>query len=355
MVRRLIPIAATVFWLAGTFLLFLPLPQRIEAEKTYTCFWQNGVTQESYASVFSSFAGADENYMYFERDGETGMILASQAYGAAYRILKAGSYAEVLALSREKCTRLERAVLMRIFSRRLWYANGLLVWNGETLVSAEAPPAGYDGTLTVFSGFPTAGTIADLGVTALDCREGVEVSASHFEGTQVAQISVVPPYASDGSVVTLETAGGRRIVCAAPTATSLVLPDADFADEGALAACASLCELTLPFAGSAKSGAGSEREGLFAHLFVSDFGYRVPETLAKVTVTGGVLTANAFYACPMIEEINACEVAVRDIDCDAFIGMDGLRVLHSPRADVCLTGHFIKTLLPCGCTQFTRI
>lgn len=355
MVRRLIPIAATVFWLAGTFLLFLPLPQRIEAEKTYTCFWQNGVTQESYASVFSSFAGADENYMYFERDGETGMLLASQAYGAAYRILKAGSYAEVLALSREKCTRLERAVLMRIFSRRLWYANGLLVWNGETLVSAEAPPAGYDGTLTVFSGFPTAGTIADLGVTALDCREGVELSASRLAGTQVAHISVAPPYASDGSVVTLGTAGGRRIVCAAPTATSLVLPDADFADEGALAACGSLRELTLPFVGSAKSSAGSNFEGLFAHLFVSDFRYRVPETLTKVTVTGGVLAANAFYACPMIEEVNACNVFAQNIDRDAFVGMAGLRSLHTPRADVRLTGSFTASPLACGCTQYTRI
>ena len=355
MVKRLAVLAAAALWLVGTALLFPPPPRRSAAEETYLCQWQDGVTQESYASVFAGFSGADDAHIFLERDGKTGTIVASQAYRTAYRTLDTGSYAQVLSLSQEACMRPERAALMRTFSCRLWYANGLLSWNGETLIAADAPPAGYDGTLTIFAGFPAAGTIAGLGVTALDCREGVELSASRLAGTQVAQISVVPPYASDGSVVTLETAGGRRIVCAAPTATSLVLPDADFADEGALAACGSLRELTLPFVGSAKSGAGSDWEGLFAHLFVSDFGYRVPETLARVTVTGGVLMANAFYACPMIEEINACEVAVRDIDCDAFIGMDGLRVLHSPRADVCLTGHFIKTLLPCGCTQFTRI
>lgn len=355
MVKRLAVLAAAALWLVGTALLFLPPPRCSAAEETYLCQWQDGVTQESYASVFAGFSGADDAHIFLERDGKTGTIVASQAYRTAYRTLDTGSYAQVLSLSQVACTRPERAALMRTFSRRLWYANGLLSWNGETLIAADAPPAGYDGTLTIFAGFPAAGTIADLGVTALDCREGVEFSASRLAGTQVAHISVAPPYASDGRVVTLDTAGGRRIVCAAPTATSLVLPDADFADEGALAACASLCELTLPFAGSAKSGAGSEREGLFAHLFVSDFGYRVPETLAKVTVTGGVLTANTFYACPTIAEVNVCTVAAQDIDPDAFAGMDGLRSLHTPRADVRLTGTFAASPLPCGCIQYTKI
>lgn len=346
---------AALLWLAGTILLFFPLPQGIAAEQTYLCFWESGVTEESYASAFADFAGADEARIFLQRDGQTGVIAPSQAYGAAYRTLDAGSYPEVLSLSQEGCTRLERAALVRIFSRRLWYANGLFVWNGETLVSVDAPRSDHDGTLTLFAGFPTAETIAELGVTTIHCREGVELSAARLEGTQVARILVAPPYASDGSVVTLETAGGRRIVCAAPTATSLILPDADYADEGALAACTSLCELTLPFVGSAKSSAGSNFEGLFAHLFVSDSFYRVPETLTKVTVTGGVLAANAFYACPMIEEVNACNVFAQNIDRDAFVGMAGLRSLHTPRADVRLTGSFTAAPLACGCTQYTRI
>lgn len=349
------PVLVAALWLAGTLLLFLPLPQSTAAEQTYLCFWESGVTEESYASAFADFAGADEARIFLQRDGRTGAIAPSQAYSAAYRTLDAGSYSEVLSLSQEGCTRLERAALVRIFSRRLWYANGLLSWNGETLVSIDAPRSDHDGTLTLFAGFPTAETIAVLGVMTLDCREGVEVSAARLAGTQVVRILASPPYASDGSVVTLETAGGRRIVCAAPTATTLILPDADYADEGALAACTSLCELTLPFVGSAKISAGSDYEWLFAHLFVSDSLYRVPETLAKVTVTGGVIAANAFYACPMIEDVNACTVFAQNIDRDAFVGMVGLQSLHTPRADVRLTGSFTASPLACGCTQYTRI
>ena len=39
----------------------------------------------------------------------------------------------------------------------------------------------------------------------------------------------------------------------------------------------------------------------------------------------------------------------------AFAGMDGLRSLHTPRADVRLTGTFAASPLPCGCIQYTKI
>ena len=73
-----------------------------------------------------------------------------------------------------------------------------------------------------------------------------------------------------------------------------------------------------------------------------------------MTVTGGVLTAFAFYACGGLEEIVACGVAEEDVSSQAFLGADGLRVLHSPRRDVRLAGAFSQTALPCGCTLFVR-
>ena len=133
------------------------------------------------------------------------------------------------------------------------------------------------------------------------------------------------------------------------------MPDADFADVGALLACTDLEEVTVPFVGSSKTGAGSSFEGEFAYLFLNGARFEVPSSLKKITVTGGELIAFAFYGCSDVRYISACGLAAEDVSPQAFLGCSSLEQLHSPREDVLLSGEFTQERLPCGCMLFVRV
>lgn len=348
-------VGAGMFALAWAAALLFPLPAAAPvAQERYSCAWEGESTQESYASAYAALAGAGEEGVLLVRGSERGVIAPTQAYEELYSTLTQGSFAPLLAATAQGLTRIERAAVWRTFSPRLWYADEWFAWTGEGVARTQ-PGARFDGsTLVLFSDPPPDVQLAQLGTRTLIFRDAGTVTARDLVGTRIERIFIPAPYAFSKGVVTLDTAGGRRIVCGVPAARTLVLPDADFADEGALLACEELEALTLPFAGSAKSGEGTQFRGEFAHLFCDDGRYRVPPSLKKVTVTGGVLTAFAFYACGGLEEIVACGVAEEDVSSQAFLGADGLRVLHSPRRDVRLAGAFSQTALPCGCTLFVR-
>lgn len=340
-----------LLWAAA---LFLPPPARAgRAEETYVCVWESGMTRESYASAYAGLAGAGQNGVLLRRAGEEGVIAPTAAYLELYALLEEGSLERLLSASVQGVTRIERAALRRTYSARRWYADEWFAWTGEGF-GRTSPPEHEVHTLTVFSGMPSAQTLARIGTERLIVRGEVPLSAADLVGTRIAELEMPAPYLVTDGVVLLDAAGGRRIVCALPVCETLVLPDADYADAGALLACSRLREVSIPFAGSARRSSSGAFDGTFARLFSDGEEFFVPSSLRRVTVRGGELCAFAFYACPGVEEVDCCAVAAEGVSRTAFSGMEGLRRLHCPRADLILTGDFSRETLACGCTLYVR-
>lgn len=355
MKRVLAAVAWIVLFLGWTVALLLPVPAQVGASENYLCVWEDGETTESYASAYAALVGAGEQGILLERDGASGVIAPTEAYARLYDALESDDLARLLAADGTGLSRLEHAAVQRTYSERLWYADEWFSWTGDGVGRTQLSEHAEAETITLFSGLPSAEVLARLGTTRLIVRGDVSVTADALLGTQVAELSVSEPYAFSDGVLTLDTAGGRRIVCGVPAAKKLTLPDAAFADAGALLACTQLEEVTVPFVGSAKNAAGAAFQQEFAYLFLNGARFEVPPSLKRVTVTGGELIAFAFYACPNVEYISACGLSVEDIEPQAFLGCTSLSELHSPRADVLLSGEFTQELLPCGCTRFVRV
>lgn len=344
-----------LFALMWAVLLFAPLPASVAArtQEYYRCVWADGTeTEESYFSAYLSLMGLEGDVLVLGRAGELGTIAAGDACIAAAKILEAGEFGELMVLGTEGLTRLECAALYRRYSGRLWYAGEFFQWTGDAFSRTSAYEARE---IVLLDGSISASRLAAAGATRLYVHGGAAFEKEMLEGTAVEEVVAAPPYLSAGNTVCLSTPGGVRLLAGMPTAKSITVPDSVyFADEGALLACTELEEITLPFAGSAKSPAGSAYRGEFAHLFSTGKEYKVPQTLRKVRVTGGYLTSHAFYTCRMIEEIDACGVASEQIEAEAFVDCTSLRTLHTPRADVTLRGTFTARALPCGCTLYER-
>ena len=349
----LLAAALLLGWAAA---LLFPLPASVGAlREEYLCRWETGEQALDYAAAYAALVGAGEEGVLLEQGGVQGTIPPTQAYRALLPMLEEGALAQLLSLSGQGLSRIERAAVWRTYSARLWNADGeWFSWTGNAVARTQLSARPYADTLTLFSDPPAAQVLAQLGTQRLVFRDAGTLTAHDLVGTRVSSVSLPAPYAFSQGVLTLDTAGGRRIVCGMPVATALVLPSAAFADEGALLACSALEEVTVPFAGSSAGGAGSDFRGEFAHLFSDNGRYCVPETLKRVTVTGGVLVAYAFYACSAVEEITACGVDAQDIARQAFLGAPALRTLHTPRRDVALSGEYAARTLACGCTLYTR-
>ncbi len=351
MKRAACALAAALLFAAWALAILLP-GGGSSAPERYRCEWETGQTYESFSDICAVLTGADEAGARLVRNGESGVVAPTAAYAGVYETLQSGTLPELLSLGTEEISRPERAALWMTFSARLWYADEPFAWTGRTVARAVPDGRFQGGELVVFSGMPSAQLLASLGTRSLIFREPVAWNASALIGTRVERVICAEPYACADDVVTLRRGGSVRIVCALPLAERLVLPDADFADAGALLPCAALREVSVPFAGSARS-AGENAAVQFSHLFSDGTREFVPDTLRKVTVRGGTLAAHAFYGCPMIEEIDCC--GAEEVSRTAFADCTGLRVLHCPRGDVALAGEFAREALACGCTRFVRM
>lgn len=343
--------AVVIFTVACLFSLFLPLPASISGGEFYECVWTDGsVTKESFSSAYKSLIGMDGGSVLLSRDGLTGRI--ESGAGATYHVLKHGNLLELLECTAEG-TRIGGAALYREFSKRIWYDGSYYVWTGKKV---ERVSRAEGDEIVFLEGSITSRILKETNVSTVYLRARAEISASVFVGSNVKTVYAEFPYAENGGAVYFNTAlGGKRLIAAFGGADELCLDeDLAFADEGALLACDSLTSLTLPFLGNAKSPYGSEYKGEFAHLFSTGKEYRVPETLSRVTVTGGRIVSFAFYACPNLKEINACGVPAGEISKTAFTGLNSLEVLHTPKSDVTLTGNFHSYTADCGCTVYTR-
>ena len=346
---------STVFAIVWAFLCFLPLPTAVfGAQERYWCVWRQGeTTQENYFTAYSDFAGISEaGNLMLERGGDYGEIVPSEAFLKAVAILDAGSLAELVVFE-PQITRLEHMALYRKYQSRLWYEGEFYGYTGSRIERVKPVRAEE---VVLLAGTISPRTLADTGATCLHLRAEAELTAKTLARSSVSTVIAEAPYSASGGAICLDASGGKRLLAGVPAETEIVLPaDLEFADEGALLLCTRLSAITVPFVGSTKNTFGTNYRGMFAHLFSTGTEYRVPESLKAVRVTGGMLIAHAFYRCNQVEEINACGLLPANISREAFVDCASLKLLHTPRADVQLSGTFQSRSASCGCTVYERI
>ncbi len=301
--------------------LFLPLPAQIgRAEARYRCVWENGTSQETFASVHSAICGASEVGVLLERDGTRGVIEGSERFSDVFATLGGGSLAELLSLQSGGLSAPEQVALLRTFSGYVWYAEGSFVWNGEKVVENEKTTAQ---TVVLLSGELKRGYLSATGATSLVVCAEAQVSAEDFVGSAVETLVAKPPYFVSNEALYLQTAGGKRLVAALPNVTSLSVDrDTRFLDDGALAPCTHLQTLEIPFVGNVQNP-------YFGSLFVTDGEgkFVIPSTLERVRVKSGKIYSHAFYGCDFLQEIDVR--GVHEIEKDAFSDCVSLRRVTS--------------------------
>lgn len=348
--RTLTACLAVLFWSVAV---FLPMPRTSSDSEVYLCAWSDGTeTEIGYFEACRDLYGMDGDGILLRRGELTGVVGAGSACLAAVETLETGGLERLLQTNVSLMTELERAALYRRYRARLYFAGGFFGWTGERF---ERTGAGGADELVLLAGAIPRESFVSVGAKTVQLRAAAEFSASLLAGTQVERVFAEYPYSANGDAVCIFSTGGTRLIAGMPLSRAVHVPaETEFADEGALLPCQSLEEVELPFLGNSANAFGTGYRGEFAYLFSSEEGYFVPATLKKVRVTGGAIVSHAFYACGTVEEIDACGVPWDRIGQDAFSDCTGLRLLHSPRRDVELSGSFTRRTAPCGCTVFVR-
>ena len=358
MVKRFLKRIASV-WVSGFLIFlgslspFLPFPRSASAaSETYAVRWDNNdVTEESYAELYSHYFGITENTICVYRRGMYGMIPTTERFEFVYDTLRTGGLAQLLSLSGEGISRLERLALWREFQGCVFYSAGFFVWNGQKLVEEEGATGDR---VVLLSGSISSSRLQKTGAKSLELRAEAEIDSKTLIGTEIESITACAPYSVSEGAVYLDTGTAVRLIAAVPAVRELSVSGNGYADKGALLAAQNLQSLTLPFAGNAPEYSHYFK-GELAELFSDGKNYSVPASLKKVKITGGLLVSHAFYRCHGVEEIDLCGMNASRIDRDALIDCTGWKRVHAPTARVNLCGTFQTYLADCGCTVFERI
>ena len=304
-----------LFFICAAFSLFLPFPKDAGAVgESYFCRWEDGrVSNETYASAYPDYFNSSCNSIFLCRGGIYGEIQTSKQFQTVYRTLFTGGLAELLSLSGNGISRLERLAVWRSTNGWIWYSSGYFVWNEGLTETASAKGE----KLILLSGRISALRLNKTGAKHLELRSEAEFDVKTIYGTKVEKITANAPYAERGGAVYLDTGTAVRLTAALPPVTSLTVSGNDYADEGALLAAQNLQSLTLPFAGNAPVKSNYFR-GEIAYLFSDGTDYVVPVSLKRVKITGGLLVSHAFYRMSMVEEIDLCGMLAENIENNAL-------------------------------------
>lgn len=333
-------------------LLFLPYPRAVEFPRdSYRVVWADGTaTEESFASAYSHLDGVGENgEILLRREGLTGRCIDVENVREARDILEGGDLAPMLTMD-FSLDRLGSAALYHVYGGTLYFDAG--DWFAFTGQRVEVTPIRKAERVFFTGGELLASSLLLTEAKTLIVGDLADFSYKAIYGTAVTVEGRGRYAVRDGAI--LDTDLGGALKAGQPLATEIVVPDVEASAVGALLPCRGLVSLDLPFVGSGPVAAGEKFRGELGYLFAEGEGYYVPETLKRVKVRGGALIAYAFYACPSLEEIDACGVDPEAIEPQAFAGLENLRILHSPRRNVALTGEFVSHTAPCGCTVYER-
>lgn len=329
--------------------LFLPPPRAVSPNDFgYICRFEGSVELLRFAEIYPLLDGTDGQTIYLDREGERGAVAGSEPFSRAYGLLSDGPFADLYALRTDGLNSVERAALFRAFGGTSYYAGEEFRYGGvrlERMTRANAD------RVVLLDGALPKGYLSDMGASELVITSSASVKAEDLAGSEVCKITAFSPYRAEGDALYYDGAEGIRLVAAFPVAKELSLLGMDFIDRGALAPCKELTSLTLAFVGASpdlRGGAWVE----FSALFDEEYG--VPAGLKRVKVTGGSLAAYCFLGAPAVEEIDCCGMDPANIDPGAFTGC-GWRILHTPRADLALSGSYESETAPCGCTVYRRL
>lgn len=330
------------------FALFLSRKQVGTNEERFFCTWEDGTTtEEDFSDTYTALYGNEGSDVALAQDGLMGKIEGSSAFQRILSVVESGTLADLLTLEGTD-DRMEQAALARLLSGKLWVADGeAFRYDGRFSPSDFCPAE----EIILLSGEITAEQVQKIGATRLDLRASAQVSFASFVGTAICEVKASPPYLFEDGALYSRSESGRRLISALPDAVSLTL-DYAYIDEGALVPCKFVTSLDLPFIGSATSDMAAGFDGGLTYLFSAGSAHFFPSTLQTVRVRGGSLVAHAFYQFVALTEIDACGVDPSKIAQNAFIDCPNLVLLHSPRADVVLSGQFTSYLAECGCTVY---
>lgn len=343
---------ALLFGIGFTAVLFLPYPRSVGAgSERYRILWSDGtVTEESYASACSLLGGIGENGdIIFGKDALIGTYTSENGLKTAREILENGELPPMLTMDLP-LNRLACAALCRVYADRLYYdSDEWFAYNGEKVALC-----GIGKAETVFfsGGELSASELLLTEAETLIVGDGADLSYKTLYGTSVRVVGKKRYLVENGAIV--DTSLGGILTAAEPLAAEIFVPDVAVCAAGALLPCRGLVSLSLPFVGSGPVAAGDAFHGELGYLFSEGDKFFVPRSLKSVAVRGGALISFAFYDCPYLEEIDACGVDPKNIEPQAFAGLGSLKRLHTPRAEIELTGEFTTRTAECGCTIYER-
>lgn len=326
---------AVLFIIGFALVLFLPYPKAVGRENDgYLVAWSDGSSaRESYFSALSSFTGfSEEGDLCFARDGSIGSTEGSLALKAVKTALDSGEISSLVNTDMN-FSRLESAALYRVYADTLYSCKGeWFRFDGKNAVSVSNDVAGK---VFLAEGELSASALNNTGASLLILGDGAEPSYKTLRGTFVSVEGRNRYFVENGAVVSRDL--GHCLRAAEPLATSVRVPDVGFCDMGALLPCERLVSLSIPFLGNLPTYSETVYQGELGYLFSDGEEYFIPETLRRVEVRGGHVTSFAFYRCHKLEEIDVSRVDPDEIEPQAFLGLESLKVLYAPRGDVLLS------------------
>ncbi len=338
--------------LCCAFLFFLPLPTCYEGGKEwYDCSWEDGsVSRESYVSALSAYSYMTDREIGLKKEGKEGKIAVGARAKSLYVALSSAPLAELLRLNATGISRIEQYALLSTYGNGCYYDGDKFSWQGDRF--ARTSLRQFE-SVSLLSGEVPQSVLVASEAKLLRLYAQSRISGNTLVDSKIERVEAFSPYESSGNAI-YRVGVDRRLIAALPFVEDFTA-DCDFIDQNAFAACTSLVRLTLPFCGNSSLANSEAFCGDLGALFQMDENgeYVVPDSLKEIQITGGVVTASAFYRLNGVEELTLCGMKGENVSATAFEGLVKLKLLHTPK-EVLLTGGFVKTELECGCVLYLR-
>lgn len=225
-------------------LFLLPFPRNAEgsAGEEFSCAWEDGsVSQErDFGSI--RILGAEGEYILVQKGERRGKVLAGKEFLRALHAPDRGDAFEILSFRlKDECARIEKLALFYLFQDTCIYLGEALYFDGTSFV-----PAGQMKYQSVcfLEGTLPENFLKECGAKRLKICPRAEFSAKDLVESEIAFVEAEPPYRVEEGAVYLDSLGGTRLVAVLPGVEKLDL-NCDYIDEGAMAPCGNLKELTL--------------------------------------------------------------------------------------------------------------
>ena len=212
-------ILAALLLMAGIALIvLLPRPRELGRVETFPCAWEEVITEETLSSALPCLKGVTYEGVFLERDGDTGLIPASEALQTVINTLEHGTLLELLTLDGSTLTPLESLAVDTFYSERAYYDgepfawDGTRVWRTERIRFSEA---------VLLSGSFQGDFLLSAGVETLYLRAAADVGENDFAESILTHIVAEPPYFLRDGELWESVLGVERFVAYLPAGCTL--------------------------------------------------------------------------------------------------------------------------------------